>query len=71
MNQGGQQQVNNGMVPDGTCADVASGQTEQNELLEVSDGKQRLDTTAAAAPAGGHRKVETVGAVKRAKNRRR
>ena len=62
INNGGQQQVNNG-VP-APAAPAAIPATEKTELLEASDG-ERLDTRAAGAASGANPRLETVGAVHR------
>ena len=46
INNGGQQQVNNGAQPMDSRAPAANYLTQPTELLEASDG-QRLDTRAA------------------------
>lgn len=73
VNNGGQQQVNNGLASEGTRTCGTSSQPEQNGLLEVNDGQhgQRLDAAAAAAPARSNQPVEAVGAVDRAQDTRR
>ena len=80
INNGGQQQVNNGTVPtnaghsararalSGAGAHAAIAKTEQTELLEASNG-QRLDTRAAGAAGGTDPHMETVGAVHRPAHR--
>ncbi len=57
----GHQQINN--TP--SCADETKN--TQNKLLEQNDG-QRLDTGTTSAAVGTDKGLETVGAVKRAKN---
>lgn len=74
VNQGGQQQVNNGTVPEVTSSREVPAQTEQNELLEQSHANiitPRLDPRAAQAPERSHQKVETLGAINRPKVSRR
>jgi len=48
INNGGQQQVNNGAQPMDSRAPAANSEHEQTELLETGDG-QRLDTRATSA----------------------
>lgn len=69
VNQGGQQQVNNGK---GSGPHVTPIPSRQNGLLEVSDEQgEWMDTAAAPASARGDTAVETMGTVHRSKNRRR
>lgn len=75
INNGGQQQVNNG-APGGQAgkapahAYATEPQTTPTELLEASDGK-RLDFGAASAPSGADPDLAPVGAVNRANERGR
>ena len=62
INNGGQQQVNNGVAP--PVAPAAIPATEKSELLEASNG-ERLDTRAAGETSGADPQLETVGAVHR------
>ena len=64
INNGGQQQVNNGAPPIDSRAPVANSVLAPIELLEVSDG-QRLDTGAACTTSGADPHMETVGKVNR------
>lgn len=74
VNNGGQQQINNGpggVSPParaGARAPAANRTTEQTELLEASHG-QRLDAGAAGATGGTDPNLEAVGAVNRPPNR--
>jgi len=77
INNGGQQQVNNGAAPGfprttraGAGAHAANHSTDQTELLEASDG-QRLDPGAAGAASGVDPHMATVEAVHRAPQLRR
>ena len=69
INNGGQQQVNNGVGAIPTVpragAHAAKAATEQTELLEASD-VQGLDTGATGAAGGADPHMATVGAVNRA-----
>jgi hypothetical protein len=68
----GPQQVNNGVMPSGAVASRGKKQkTEQNKLLEESDGKlsSRMDIREAAAPESGHQGMEALEPVHRTKNR--
>ena len=71
INNGGQQQVNDGLASDsvpvraGAHAPAANSAIKQNELLEATDG-ERLDTRAQGAPGGANPHLETVGEVNRA-----
>jgi hypothetical protein len=80
INNGGQQQVNNGPAPDGpkvrktevrnqvrTPTRTANSSTDQTELLEASHG-QRLDTRATGQTGGADPQLETMGTVHRAPN---
>jgi hypothetical protein len=74
INNGGQQQVNNGPAPAnetstraGTQARAANSSTEQTKLLEVNDG-ERMDAGAASAAGGTDPQLEAVGAVNRTAN---
>ena len=51
INNGGQQQVNNGRIPTSTPAPAENPESPKSELLEASDG-QWLDTGAAGAASG-------------------
>ncbi|WP_374662124.1 hypothetical protein [Inhella sp.] len=67
INNGGQQQVNNGTAVSGVeragaSAQAANPKPEQTELLEAGNGK-RLDTRAASKASGAHSHMEAVGAV--------
>ncbi len=66
INNGGQQQVNNGTAPNSTPASAHAGENafEPNEL---SGGSHELlaDTRASTATGGAHQDVEAVGAVNR------
>lgn len=67
INNGGQQQVNNGAAPFAAGqppAHAANGRAAQTELLERQDGKW-LDTGAAGAASGADTNVAAVGAVHR------
>lgn len=69
INNGGQQQVNNGSTSAVDAAahehtHAANPTTEKTELLEAKHG-QRLDTRATGATSGTDPHMETVGAVKR------
>lgn len=70
INNGGNQQVNNGGMP---AADprACEGKTIQsNELLEVKDG-ERLDTGATSATSGTDKELATLGEIDGAKDTRR
>ncbi len=68
INNGGQQQVNNGPSPNlrsthmGEVAHAAENISESNELLEHHHG-QRLDTRAQGAASGTDPQLETVGEI--------
>lgn len=73
INNGGQQQVNNGTRPEapgarahfsGAGAHAANPATEQTGLLEASNG-ERLDTGTAGTTSGADPHLEAVGAVHR------
>jgi hypothetical protein len=73
INNGGQQQVNNGAAVSGAghagaSAQAANPKPEQTELLEAGNGK-RLDTRAASTAGGAHSHMEALGAVHGAKKR--
>ncbi|MBP6900888.1 MAG: hypothetical protein KBC73_12405 [Burkholderiaceae bacterium] len=76
INNGGQQQVNNGSGPADSAnpaqahagAHAAKPQPDQTELLEASDG-QRLDTRAPGTAGGADPHLATVGAVHRPAHR--
>jgi hypothetical protein len=68
INNGGQQQVNNGMgagEPQNDCAREIK--TEQTELLEAQH-VQRMDTRATGTAGGADPHMETVGAIDRTAN---
>lgn len=73
INNGGQQQVNNGNIPTEMRAGASAGahaanhSFEQSKLLEASDG-ERLDTRATGAASGVNQDLETVGEVHRPPN---
>jgi hypothetical protein len=78
INNGGQQQVNNGAAPDHAsnsaqaraCASAhaAKAPIEQTELLEASDG-QRLDARATGAPSGADPHLATLARIDRPAHR--
>lgn len=72
INNGGQQQVNNGTGPTATnrrtSAPAEKRVDAQTELLEASDG-ERLDTGATGTASGADPQMETVGAVHRTAHR--
>jgi hypothetical protein len=80
INNGGQQQVNNGAGPgqgvnpaparafSGAGAHAANSKPDQPELLEASDG-QRLDTRATSKAGGADPQLAPVGKVHRAAHR--
>jgi hypothetical protein len=69
INNGGQQQVNNGTAPQGTSR-AQEDEPEPNKLLEVTDGK-RVDT-GTQGPAGRvNQDMATVGALVGAENQER
>jgi hypothetical protein len=72
INNGGQQQVNNGVSPPSGAvhAGAHAHAATATELLEDGDG-QRLDTGATGAASGADSKLETVGAVHRPAQRGR
>lgn len=77
INNGGQQQVNNGTAPIPTQyaqahagAHAQETQSHPNRLLEAQDG-ERLDSGAQSAPSGSHSELAPVGALHRATNRSR
>lgn len=74
INNGGQQQVNNGSGPPAQAAQPPAHAEETasqpNRLLEVSD-VERLDTRTPGAAGAAHQDVETVGALNRPKDRGR
>ena len=69
INNGGQQQVNNGPAPD--CRPIRAGahaeetDSQRSELLEASNG-QGLDTRATGAAGGADQDLAPVGAITRA-----
>ena len=68
INNGGQQQVNNGTAPNSTPASARTGETvsKPNELLEdLTHGRTQLDTRATATASRAHQDVEAVGTVNR------
>lgn len=71
----GPQQVNNGVAPVGSnpsqarACEVKSGQNEL--LVEVSNGRKKVERRATGAAAQSHPAVETVGTVKRTSKRAR
>ena len=71
INNGGQQQVNNGAQTPGdgspAPAPASKSATEPNKLLEASHG-ERLDFGAQATPGGTHQDLEPVEAVNRPSN---
>lgn len=73
INNGGQQQVNNGLdgpprtVRAGACAPAGRTHSEPNKLLEASN-VERLDTRAPSAAGAAHQDMETVGALNRSKD---
>lgn len=68
INNGGQQQVNNGaVIPASTVEPAANANDAPNKLLEASDG-ERLDTRTAGTASGAYPHLETVGAVHRTAN---
>ena len=76
INNGGQQQVNNGLdgpprtVRAGTRAPAGQTHSEPSKLLEASN-VERLDAGAQSAAGTAHQDVETVGALDRTEDRRR
>jgi hypothetical protein len=74
INNGGQQQVNNGVSAASAQpherAHAANSQTENGEVLEASDG-QRLDTRATGAAVSADPHMEAVGKGDRPAKRRR
>jgi hypothetical protein len=68
INNGGQQQVNNGVQVEAPRAHAANQSTEKTELLEVSDG-ERLDAGTARTASGADPHLETVGASHRPTHR--
>jgi hypothetical protein len=74
INNGGQQQVNNGAAPAHAANPAHPGQTASgpNELLEdCTHGRTQLDTRATAAAGRASQSLEPVGAINRTANRRR
>jgi urease accessory protein UreF len=69
INNGGQQQVNNGAQPL-SRAPAANSEIEPTELLEAID-EQRLDGRAPEASGSAHPELEAMGAVDRPTHRRR
>jgi hypothetical protein len=69
INNGGQQQVNNGCVPaaEPVHASAANAPAAPTELLEVTDG-QRLDAGAAGSTVGGDPQLAPVGKLNGTKN---
>ena len=65
INNGGQQQVNNGAQAEAPCAHAANSATAQTGLLEASDG-ERMDTRAAGTAGGANPHRATVAAGHRA-----
>ena len=69
INNGGQQQVNNGPAPtseaSGAGAHAGKSESQRSELLEASNG-QRLDTRTAGAAGGADQDLAPVGAINRA-----
>ena len=64
INNGGQQQVNNGVAPQQTTAHTAENTNPKNELLKASHG-ERLDFGAQTAASATHQDMATVGEVHR------
>lgn len=64
INNGGQQQVNNGIPAPAAPAQAAKPITEQTELLEASHG-ERMDTRATSSTGGADPHLEAVGEVHR------
>lgn len=72
INAGGQQQVNNGPMPNSPRASARPGETASapNELLEdATHGSAQLDIRATAAAGRTNQGMEPVGAFNRAANR--
>ena len=67
INNGGQQQINNGVAPSVPRTQAGNGQFEQSKLLEESDG-QRMDFGAARATTAGDSAMAPLGSVDRATN---
>ncbi len=72
INNGGQQQVNNGTAPPtaGPTSHAAKMETEPSKLLEAPSG-ERLDFGATGKAGRAHPRMATVGAVNRTKDRGR
>jgi hypothetical protein len=72
INNGGQQQVNNGAIAEAVRAGADAGGTasQPNKLLEASDG-ERLDDGAQGAAGNAHQDLAPVGALHRAEDRGR
>ena len=69
INNGGQQQVNNGPNIPPVSAHPGETASKQNELLEdLTDGSTQLDTRATAAAGRANMGLEPVGAVNRTAN---
>ena len=74
INNGGQQQVNNGSSADSMTspAPARENETEQTKLLEgITDGSTYMDTGTTPATSGGNKALEPVDVVNRAKERSR
>jgi hypothetical protein len=71
INNGGQQQVNNGPASPKTLAPAQEGKTQQTKLLEEVTHVERLDAGAPRAPGKAHQELEAVGVVHRATKRAR
>ena len=72
INNGGQQQVNNGTAPPtaGPTSHAAKMETEPSKLLEAPNG-ERLDFGTKGKASRAHPRMAPVGAIKRPKDRRR
>jgi hypothetical protein len=71
INNGGQQQVNNGTEAGSAPAPAEEGKTQQTKLLEEATHVERLDAGAPSAPGKAHQDLEAVGVVHRAPKRAR
>lgn len=63
----GHQQVNNGNSPNNTCLHARTGKTvnQQNELLEVQHGGEKMDTRTAGAAISSDPAMAPVGTIHR------
>ncbi len=66
VNNGGQQQVNNGVPAPGQTPQAVNAEKSESKLLEDANASEWMDTRTTPAPARGHPAMEAVGALHRA-----